>query len=498
MKLFTGIALLLCLAPLAPAGTLELDKTGGGALAVTTLSLTGSAGQPYLILFDISEQQTVINPQVTLDISLTYAPLAVQVPGFLGVLNGAGKAQVSFVIPNDPVILDLTISLQAIGGFMIDSVSNLVRLTPSLTGAFEAALDNPALPITGGAIHENADGTLLLVGGSGPTYQTYDPDREEFDLGGLAFGVGFLGQSTALADGRYLFTGGLGLDGQPTAAAAVFDPATGTTTNVTMLQPRAGHGASLMPNGKVLITGGFKVFTLTDILAFLQGIQGDTEIFDPAAGAFGAGPAMLEPRALHTSTAMPNGKVLVAGGLTLVPILNIPLVSNTAYSYNPIFNTFGLPIFFTGARLYHSAALLSDGRVLLAGGLSMDLTEVISTGDITKLVISTLSDCQIFKATIFGGGFTTASALSQPRAGAGVIGLADGGALIAGGFNLSLSSTAYGMEMLSSADRFASSGALSATGSLLAARLTPVLHKLNDGTILAVGGGPTSAEIYQP
>lgn len=499
MRTLAFAALCAFIAP-ARAGTLDLSKTGGASLQTTTLSLKGDAGLKYLLLFSIDEQTTPISPSVTLQIPLTFLEVATLIPNFTGQLDGAGKASASFVLPDDPVILGLTLSFQAVGGqTAITTASDLVRLTPAQAGTFEDALTAAPLPISGGAIHVEADGKLLFVGGTGLLTESYDPELEEFAVEGPAFGVGVLGQSTALADGRFLFTGGLGLDGQPTSDAAVYDPATGTTTTLSMLVPRAGHGASRMPNGKVLITGGFQAFALTDLVGFLQGIQGTSEIFDPATNTFSNGPALLEPRALHTSTAMSNGKVLIAGGLTLIPIVNLPTVSNTAYAYNPLINSFGLPIFFTGARMLHSAVELTNGKVLLVGGLSLDLSSVLTSGDLTQLAVGTLSDCQLFTSNIISGSFATVGGLSEPRAGAGVAALPGGGALIAGGFNVALSGTNIGLTTSTSADRFTQGpNALAPTGALATPRVMPLIQPLNDGTVLVAGGGPLTAEIYQP
>ena len=497
VTILAALALLGSAQTALAVGPLKLEKFGGGVTQLTTLKLTGDASLPYLILFAPSEASTYVNPFVTLSIPTTYANVAVLVPGFLGTLSAGGTASASVVIPNDPILLPLTLSFQAVGANPIKVASNLVRITPAVPGTFEATLTSPSLPIAGGAAAPEPGGKLLFAGGSGPVAQSYDPNLEEFAVAGASFGVGLLSQSTALADGRVLFTGGLGTNGQPTNAAAVFDPTTQTTTTLTMLKARAGHGASLLPNGKVLITGGFNVFTLTDLVAFLTGVQGDTEFFDPTTMVFTAGPAMLEPRALHTSTALANGNVLVAGGLSVIPILNIPTVSSTAYEYNSILNSFGIPKFMASGRLGHTATLLKNGKVLVAGGLALDLTQVIATGDITQLVVGTLTDCQVYTPG-FLGTFATVNGMSQGRAGAGVIALQDGGALIAGGYTLSLAGGVPSFGLSATADRYASNNTITVTGSMAAPRALPVMTALNDGTILVAGGGPTGAEVYQP
>lgn len=194
------------------------------------------------------------------------------------------------------------------------------------------------------------------------------------------------------------------------------------------------------------------------------------------------------------STSMQNGRVLIAGGLTLLPIINFPVVSNTAYAYNPALDSFGLPAFFTGPRLLHSAVALPDGKVLLAGGLGVDFSQVIATGDLTQLVVSTQGDGQAFTASLFGGSFATVSGLA-PRAGAG---LADGGALAPGGFELTLDAGNVSLVVLTSADRYLPGGGFVPTGVPVAGGVLPHVVPLADGTVLVAGGGAAAAEVFQP
>jgi hypothetical protein len=496
-------ALVLALASAAAAQDLSLDKTGGAIGGPLTLRAQGQPNEPCLFLFDFREQATPIPALgITLAIPDTFAGSSFALPGFYTATNGTGAASASLQLPNDPSLESVVVSLQAIAGHGPFRVSNLARVTPQRPGTFLPALHQPALPIAGGTAAQAPDGTLLFVGGSGPVAQRYDSRTEDWQAAGVTFGVGMLSQSTDLADGRILFTGGLDLStGQPTGRAAVYDPIARTTTVLAMAQPRAGHGASRLGNGKVLVTGGIGLVDLQNPLAMLGSILASTEVFDPATGTFAPGPNLLEPRALHTSTTLTNGHALIAGGITLLPIVGVPTVSSTAYKFNPSTNSFGLPAVFSGARFLHSAAPLSNGKVLLAGGLSLDLTTFLQSGRIQDFVVGTRTDCQVYSPSLFGfGTFATVDGMQQGRAGAAIAPLPNGGALVAGGFTVTIDGTTGTFELAASAtaDRFTQGpNALQPTGSMAAGRLFPTTVNLPDGTVMVVGGGPATAEIYQ-
>jgi len=500
-KPFVVSAFLAGLCVPVSAQSLSLDKFGGAVPGTTTLTLQGSPGSVYAVIFAFSEQPTSLLG-MNLDIPIDWIDFTGILPGFVGSIGAGGTASVALSLPAGiPGLDDAVISFQAVAAPAPFLVSNLSRITPAAPGSFEPALQDPPVPILGGGTAPASDGRVLFVGGSGPVAQRYNSRIEEWEAAGVTFGVGLFSQTTGLADGRVLFTGGLDATGQPTTAAALYDPATGQTTTLAMNAPRAGHGASRLGTGKVLITGGFSTFDITNLLSLFTGIQGSTEVFDPATGAFAPGPTLLEARAFHTSTTLQSGEALIAGGLTLLPIVNIPLVSNTAYRYNPATNSFGFPAFFTGSRFLHSAVGLPNGKVLLAGGITLDLTQFIATGDPTTIVVGTRDDGQLYTPSFLGfGTFANVSLLSEGRAGAAMAVLPDGGAVIAGGFQLTIdiSTGTFVANATASADRFVLPGSFVPTGSMAAPRLFPLAAPLPDGTAMVVGGGPLNAEIYQP
>jgi hypothetical protein len=498
-----GSVLSLLLVAGSQAQSLELDKRGGDIGGSVSFDLRGPANDQYLVLLSLIEATTPV-PAIglTLDISDNWAGPSLDIPGFLSQLDANGEGTATSPIPNDPSLAGLRVSAQAIGGFGPYYASNLVRVTVQERGTFAPSIGAPTVPIQGGGIVVEDGGSFLFAGGSGPVAQRYSSRTEEWDLAGATFGVGLFGQATGLPDGRVLFTGGIDpLTQLATNAAALYDPATQQTTTLTMLQPRAGHGASVIGNGLVLITGGLQSFNLADPLSIFSGLTNTSEFFDPATGTFSAGPNMLEARALHTQSTLSTGDALVAGGLSVIPFINLPTVSATAYRYSPGASTFGLPATMSGGRFLHSAAALDDGKVLLVGGITLDLTTFLTTLNVLDIGIVTRDDCQLFNRGFFGfGSFTTVSGMQEGRAGAGIAALPGGRALIAGGFQLTLdlATQTFGAALLDSADTFAQGpNTIAPTGKLASPRFLPQTANLPDGTVLIVGGGATQPEIYQ-
>lgn len=165
---------------------------------------------------------------------------------------------------------------------------------------------------------------------------------------------------TKLLDGRLLVLGGKS-DNLATAAAELIDPLTGKVEFLSrMVQARQGHTATLLPDGRVLVTGG----DLGDgrVLA-----MNSAEIYDPRTQTFRAldTPMTLE-RSHHTATLLKNGKVLITGGQGIRPAM----VTFSAELFDPARGTFEslAPQRLAASRTYHAATLLESGQVLIMGG----------------------------------------------------------------------------------------------------------------------------------
>ncbi len=170
-------------------------------------------------------------------------------------------------------------------------------------------------------------------------------------------------QALRLPDGTVLVTGGLA-SGSALASTELYDPTTGTFSVIPpgpMTSPRNKHTMTLLADGTVLIVGGFTVNNNRDSTAF-------AEVFDPVLGTFTPTTGPLQtPRALHTATMLADGTVLIAGGINVQGISSTFLSS--AELYDPQAKTFTvLPNAMTSTRMRATAVRLPDGRVVLAGG----------------------------------------------------------------------------------------------------------------------------------
>jgi hypothetical protein len=100
----------------------------------------------------------------------------------------------------------------------------------------------------------------------------------------------------------------------PTPGAELYDPTTGTWSYTgQMIVARAGHSATLLPNGQVLVAGGAPIDEHPGYLA-LAG-RSTAELYDPSTGVWSATRSMADGRACHTAALLSNGDVLVAGGV---------------------------------------------------------------------------------------------------------------------------------------------------------------------------------------
>jgi Galactose oxidase, central domain/Kelch motif len=284
----------------------------------------------------------------------------------------------------------------------------------------------------------------------------------------------FAHTATTLQDGRVLIAGGLSASAeqpqeQTTKSAELYDPSSGTSSaTADLLAPRTRHTATLLSDGRVLIAGGVSI----------TGGQGtvlaSAEIYTPSTGQFTVTGSLNRARQYHTATLLQDGTVLIAGGLD-----NNNNVSYEAEIYNPSTGEFTKIADLKKDRYDHTATLLGNGKVLIAGGSD-------SASPLTSAELYDPSS-QTFSLT---GALITARALHTATL------LSNGSVLIAGGS----SHTGF----LQSAELYdPSSGAFATTGSLTDQRSEHTATKLLTDEVLLAGGFDSNGlaaagDVYDP
>ncbi len=208
------------------------------------------------------------------------------------------------------------------------------------------------------------DGLVLVTGGfrRGPdgysqvysrTAELFDPKTQAFTLTGEMHTERSGHTATLLPNGKVLIAGGFTRDGL-TASMELYDPLTGLFAQTgAMIAPRGGFTATLLLSGDVLIVGGGDRIATTF-----------AELFRTATGICAATGNLSTPRGGHTATLLPNGKVLIAGGG------NGDQVFASTEIYDPATSTFSAAGSMHTPRYKHAAILLNDGHALLLGGSS--------------------------------------------------------------------------------------------------------------------------------
>ena len=358
--------------------------------------------------------------------------------------------------------------------FNLTGATTVARFNPQASPLDSALLPGDAVIITGGYDqfdHVNSTADIYdRVTGSFHSVPMMEARAEH--------------TTTVLDGGKVLIVGGIGENGQVLSSAELYDPVSGSFTSVgAMNTPRFGHTATLLSDGTVLIAGGYNAAALDSSEVFIP--AGHTL---PFTNMFLSVPTrMSTARAFHTATSLPGGYVLIAGGASNGRVLNtaevfvptpfVPTLGQFVSGSSPL-----TPWKMSSARHHHTATALGNGTVLITGGRN-DLGVALRTADIftpsTPITLSTFSSTGLMTAarashsatalsdgsvliaggivagtttastaeTFYNGQFTrTSSTLSNARSSHAAVLLSDGTVLLSNGLN--------GNSKLSSAETF--------------------------------------------
>ncbi|HEY1468167.1 MAG TPA: kelch repeat-containing protein [Candidatus Acidoferrum sp.] len=276
--------------------------------------------------------------------------------------------------------------------------------------------------------------------------------------------------STLLPNGKVLIAGGFagsGTESHPFSTAELYDPRSGNFEPAgSMTLGRSGHTATLLKNGKVLIVGGW---------TGRDASRRTAEIYDPATGKFTPTGSLAVERSGNTATLLPDGKVLVTGGVD-----RSENALTSAEIYNPDTREFSLTGAMSEPRGQHTATLLKNGKVLVAGG---------GSGDYPSQTV--YRSAELYDPAI--GKFTPTGPMTERRHKHAAILLPGGMVLVAGG-----SDNRDWHGQYASAEIYdLATGTFHATGAMSLSRFKrpEAVVLLTSGKVLIAGGGHF-AEVY--
>jgi N-acetylneuraminic acid mutarotase len=315
-----------------------------------------------------------------------------------------------------------------------------------------------------------------LAGKSLASAELYDPERNEWTPTGslnVARNGVDPGGLLSLPNGKFLIVGG-GTANRSVHEAELYDYKAGTwTITGSMNVPRCVHSATQLASGNVLVAGGIDWIT--------EEVHASAEVYDYKVGTWTKTGPMATPRISHRAVRLSDGRILVSGGNSAYPDERVVA---SAEIYDPQTGVWRETAPMQTSRRGHAAALLQDGRVLVAGG---------SSGHFN-------ADRQLSAAEVFDPRtekWTAVAPLREARWGATESVLRDGQVLVVGG-------AIAPRGARSSAELFnPERGTWSDAGNLKQARNGHRAITLNDGRVLVVGGYYVwkylaTCEIYAP
>lgn len=255
-------------------------------------------------------------------------------------LDGTGNATLNVPIPANPS-LELSSAPLFLNGLAVEgtianpvlATSNTVRLewhNPDSWAPVNNTMQESRSLHTATSLHRFPGDTrtaVLITGGGGgnfmqpvatDTTEIYEPLTRTFTPG-PALSIPRSGhRATMLQDGRVLITGGATTGAIGTATCEIYDPATNTFSPAApMSTPRMGHRATLLSDGRVFVAGGFSTWqnAVTQFGVVLRSSQNTTDIYDPTTDTWTQGPVMAARRSGHGQLLTTSGEVLLFGGI---------------------------------------------------------------------------------------------------------------------------------------------------------------------------------------
>lgn len=383
-----------------------------------------------LVVFGLISASTLVRHQG----DVGYAQASSPGWTYTGNLNLTRFEHTATLLPNGTVL---------VAGGASNGLTNTAELYDPATGTWRST----------GSLHSRRirhtatllpNGKVLVAGGliawSGPvgtppvpptnSAELYDPATETWSLTGSMNSRRAWHSATLLRNGKVLVVGGLSESGynfwsNSLATAETYDPATGSWSVTGSLHTgRVLDTSTLLQSGMVLVVGGSDtIYSPATNAEEIGNILTSAELYDPGTESWRVTGDLNTPRCVHTATLLPNSKVLVVGGGG--PYIGYFIqINNTSELYDPATGTWGYAGNLTG-RWHHTATLLPNGQVLVAGGANF-------TGESDDPQWVTLKSSETYNPTT--GNWSATANLNVPRFLHTMTLLSNGNVLSVGGF----------------------------------------------------------------
>ncbi len=237
-----------------------------------------------------------------------------------------------------------------------------------------------------------ADGDLLVVGGDSEpeaehdyrSAELYDPATNSWALTAAPAELQVAERAVLLQGGQVLLLGRFGSsEGSASQGAAIYDPASGLWHMAAPPSQSFGDGTPvLLANGNVLFIGGYIVEHVSQpVVENVYTVLNGVEIYDPTSNTWSSGAPMQQARAGETATPLSDGNVLVTGGVSAMftGSAGSGSIASTEI-YDPQTDSWSALAPMHLPRAGHTATLLEDGNVLVAGGSDCGSGSCLGTG----------------------------------------------------------------------------------------------------------------------
>lgn len=361
---------------------LDLEIVGASPVSFALVIPSATSGPTPLSLIDPADPR--------------FLNVGAELLGLMGVLvtSPTGNANYSVALPATPSLSGFELHWQAatvaFGATLIGQLSNDVV---TLTGVGNTSVLAPSsfqfarglsVSLIDANNNNSASDVLVVGGGAGSlTSATGLASSELWDFRRMSMSAGpsmasarALHSAVRLNDGRVLIIGGVNQNGDPVSSCEIYNPVTNSFSSTgSMGTSRVMFGVCRLADGRVMVAGGTDALQ-PDVVTAVQGVLDSAEIYNPATGSWSGTSDIADYRMAPALTLLPNGQVMVSGGVEIGFFFGIPVSAsstNNVQRWNPSNGSWSNGPDMAQGRAGHqyNQVRLNDGRILMAGGVNV-------------------------------------------------------------------------------------------------------------------------------